>query len=200
MTSAIDHLTALLNDLAERTADREMRDFTQAVGIVNDLGRLVVRGREADIRQAQAAASAVREQLSEVDGAILSPGDELTSGNSRSFLGGALWAASEIMTTRLEAVPLVADGGRATRKDQVKDSVLAALVSHEAQSPTAIMQSIAERDSDIRLDEVSRALSELLVLRLVDVATPEPCTDRRMKHFALTSQGRALADERFGFA
>jgi hypothetical protein len=197
MTSAIDHLTALLDDLANRAADPEQRDLSPAVGIVNDIGRLIVGGRESDVRQAQAAASAVRERLGGED-LDLTAGEALTGGNSRSFLGGALWAASEIMTTRLEAVPPIIDGGRATRKDEVKDLVIAAMASDRALSPTVIMDSIAVGDSDIRLDEVSRALSELLVARLVDAVTPDSGTDRRMKHFTLTPQGRALAEARFG--
>jgi hypothetical protein len=190
------HLTSLLNNLAEDAGDRESRDFSVAVGLVNDLGRLIVGGPESDLRQAQAATSAVREQLSDEENMRRTPAEALVGWNSRSFLSGALWAVTEIMTTRLDAVPPVAGGGRATRKDRVKDLVLAAMASDEAQSPTTVLDSIVLRDSQTRPDEVSRALTEMLVAGLVDVVAPPSSTDRRMKYFALTPRGRAVAAER----
>jgi hypothetical protein len=195
MTTATTHLTALLNNLAERAHTRVTRDFRQAIGLVSDLGRVVVLGSEADIRQTQAALSAVREQLRDKD-EMASPAQALEGLQSRSFLAGALWAASEMMTTRLAAMPSVPTQGRATRKGRVKEMVLAALISEEPQSPTAILDSILERDSEARLDEVSRALTEMLAVGLVDLAESPSGTDRRMKYLALTPQGHSVARER----
>ena len=190
------YLTSLFDNLAEHASDRESRDFSMVVGLVNDLGRLIVGGRESDLHQAQAAVSAVREQLRDEENQHLTPAEALVSWNSRSFLGGALWAVNEIMTTRLDAVPPVIGGGRATRKERVKDLVLAAMAPDEAQSPTTVLDSIVLSDSQTRPDEVSRALTEMLVAGLVDVVAPPSGTDRRMKYFALTPRGRAIADER----
>jgi hypothetical protein len=195
MTTPTTQLTALLNSLAERAHTSNAQDFRQAIGLVSDLGRVVVRGSEADIRQAQAALSAVREQLRDKD-EMASPTQALEGLQSRSFLAGALWAASEMMTTRLAAMPSVPTQGRATRKGRVKEMVLAALSSEEPQSPTAILDSILERDSEARLDEVSRALTEMLAVGLVDLAESPSGTDRRMKYLALTPQGHSVARER----
>jgi hypothetical protein len=199
MTTPTTQLTALLNSLAERAHTRDTQDFGQAIGLVSDLGRVVVLGSEADIRRSQAALSAVREQLRDNEG-LTSPAQALESWQSRSFLAGALWAASEIMTTRLAAMPSLPTQGRPTRKGRVKEMVLEALASGEPQSPTAILDSILERDAETRLDEVSRALTEMLAVGLVDVAESPPDTDRRMKYLMLTSQGHSLAQQRFDIA
>jgi hypothetical protein len=199
MTTATTQLTGLLNNLAERAHTRGARDFRQAIGLVSDLGRVVVLGSEPDIRQTQAALSAVREQLRDDEG-LASPAQALEGWQSRSFLAGALWAASEMMTTRLAAIPSVPVEGRATRKGRVKEMVLEALVSGEVQSPTAILDSILKLDPETRLDEVSRALTEMLAVGLVDVAESPPDTDRRMKYLTLTSHGHSLAQQRFGMA
>src|ERR1700758_5288129 len=119
MTTATTQLTAMLNDLAERAHTSDTRDFRKAVGLVSDLGRVMVLGSEADIRQAQAALSATREQLRHDDG-MASAEQALEGGQSRSFLAGALWAVSEMMTTRLAAMPSLPVQGRETRKGRVK--------------------------------------------------------------------------------
>jgi hypothetical protein len=199
MTTATTQLTALLNNLAERAHTRDTQDFRQAIGLVSDLGRVMVLGSEPDIRQAQAALSAVREQLRDNEG-LASPAQALEGRQSRSFLAGALWAASEMMTTRLAAMPSLLTEGRATRKGRVKEMVLAALVSGETLSPTAILDSILERDSETRLDEVSRALTEMLAVGLVEVAESPPDTDRRMKFLMLSSQGHAAAQRHLNIA
>jgi hypothetical protein len=194
MTTATMQLTALLNNLAEHAHKRDTQDFGWAIGLLSDLGRVMVFGSEADIRQAQAALSAAREQLRADDG-MASPAQALDGWQSRSFLAGALWAASEMMTTRLAAMPSPLTHGRETRKGRVKEMVLAALISGEAQSPTAILDSILERDSEARLDEVSRALTEMLAVGLVELAESPPGTDRRMKYLVLTSQGHSVAEQ-----
>lgn len=194
MTTPTTQLTAMLNDLAERAHTGDTRDFRQAVGLVSDLGRVMVLGSEADIRQAQAALSATREKLRQDEG-LASPEQALEGAKSRSFLAGALWAASEMMTTRLAAMPSLPVQGRETRKGRVKVMALEALRSDEPQSPTAILDSIRERDPEIRFDEVSRALTEMLAVGLVESAESPPGTDRRMKYLVLTSQGNSLAAE-----
>jgi hypothetical protein len=192
MTSATAQLTALLNSLAKRAHTRDTQDFGVAVGLVNDLGRLVLRGRESDVRQAQAAVSAVREQLRDGDG-IASPAQTLEGPLSRSFLAGALWAVNEIMTTRLDALPSSPEHARATRSGRVKEMVLATLTSQESQSPTTILHSIAERDPATRFDEVSRAITDMMAAGLIETVPAPAGTDRRMKYLALTSQGHAVA-------
>lgn len=195
MNWATTQLTGLLNDLAERAHTRDTRDLTQAIGLASNLGRVVVLGSEAEIRQSQAALSAVREQLRDDEG-LANPAQALESWQSRSFLAGALWAASEIMTVRLSVMPSLPAQGRETRKGRVKVMVLEALASGDALSPTAILDAILERDSEIRLDEVSRALTEMLGVGLVESAPSAPGTDRRMRYLMLSSQGQSLARER----
>jgi hypothetical protein len=195
MSTATTQLTALLNNLAERAHTSNTQDFSQAIGLVSDLGRVAVLGNESDIRQAQAALSAAREQLSDND-EMASPAQALEGRESRHFLAGALWAASEMLTTRLAAMPSPSTHGRETRKGRVKEMVLDALSSGEAQSPTAILDSIHERDPDARFDEVSRALTEMLAVGLVDLAESRPGTDRRMKYLALTPEGHSVASLR----
>lgn len=194
MTTATTQLTALLNDLAERAHSGD-KDFRQAIGIVGDLGRAAVLGSEPEIRQAQAALSAAREQLRADDG-MASPAQALQGGQSRSFLAGALWAASEMMTTRLAAMPSPSTQGRETRKGRVKEMVLAALDTEEARSPTAILDSIRERDPETRFDELSRAVTEMLAVGLVELAEAPLGTDRRMKYLVLTQQGYSVAQQR----
>jgi hypothetical protein len=194
MTTAAMQLTTLLDDLAKRAWVRDTQDFSMAVGLVGDLGQLVVRGSESDIRQAQAAVSAVREQLRDEERAISSSAQMLVGQESRSFLAGALWAVSEIMTTRLDVTPSSAGRGRVTRGGRVREMVLEALASGDApQSPTAILDSILEQDSATRFDEVSRALTEMLATGLVDSQSSN--TDRRMKYLALTREGHSVADQ-----
>ena len=194
MTTPAMQLTTVLDDLAKRASVRDMQDFSSAVGLVSDLGRLVVCGSESDIRHAQAAMSAVREQLHDEERAISSPAQTLVGRESRSFLAGALWAVSEMMTTRLDVMPSFASRGRVTRGGRVREMVLEALASRGApQSPTAILDSIVEHDPATRFDEVSRALTEMLAAGLVDSRSSD--TDRRMKYLALTPQGRSVADE-----
>jgi hypothetical protein len=196
MTTAVTQLTAILNTLAKRARERHAADFTVVVGLVNDLGRLVLRGRESDIRQAQAAVSAVREQLCD-DDAVSSPAQALAGPESRSFLAGALWAVSEMMTSRLDAMPSSAGRGRATRSGRVKEMVLGALASGDALSPTAILDSIVQDDPATRLDEVSRAVTEMIAAGLVEsVPPPVGTVDRRMKFLVLTAQGQSVAAER----
>ena len=192
MTSATAQLTALLSGLAKRAQKPDAQDFGVAVGLVNDLGRLVLRGKESDVRQAQAAVSAVCEQLRDGDG-IASPAHTLTGPQGRGFLAGALWAVSEIMTTRLDAVPSSPEDARATRSGRVKEMVLAALTSQNTQSPTTILHSIAERDTAIRFDEVSRAITDMIAGGLIETVPAPEGTDRRMKYLALTPQGNAVA-------
>jgi hypothetical protein len=191
MTTATAHLTTLLNSLANRAQIGDTTDFGAAVGLVNDLNRLIIAGREADIRQAQAALSAVREQLRDEDAD--NPAEMLTGPNSRSFLAGALWAVSEMMTTRLATMPSSLALGRATRSARVKEMVLEAFASEAPQSPTAILDSIVKRDPATRLDEVSRAVTEMMAAGLVEPVSRAQGTDRRMKHFVLTLRGRSAA-------
>ncbi|OBH90187.1 hypothetical protein [Mycobacterium sp. E2733] len=194
MAAAATQLTALLDDLAKRASVRDVRDFSVVVGLVSDLGRLVTRGSESDIRQAQAAVSAVREQLRDDERALGSPTQTLAGPESRPFLAGALWAISEMMTTRLDAMPFPTTRGRVTRRVRIREMVLEALASgDEPQSPTAILESIVKHDGATRFDEVSRALTEMLAAGLVHSLPSD--TDRRMKYLELTPQGRSIADK-----
>jgi hypothetical protein len=97
------------------------------------------------------------------------------------------------MTSRLNAMPS-ATQARVTRRSQIKDRALFALQSGSAMSPTAILE--ATHDPAARIDEVSRALGEMLADGLVAVIPPNPGSDRRMKSFALTSQGRSVLAQR----
>lgn len=187
MTATIPHVTALLDGLGKRARTSDGKpDLSPAIGIVNDLGRLVARGTEPEIRQAQAAVAALREQLN-TENALNFPAAILTGPDSHNFLAGALWAVNELITAQLESLPS-AVSPRMTRRDYVKDKTLFALRSGAALSPKFIREAIG--DASVRADEVSRALGEMLAARLVEVVSPAPGSDRRLKCFALTSEGR----------
>lgn len=193
MTATMSHVTGLLNSLGKRARMPGKPDLSPAVGIVNDLGTLVARGTEPEIRQAQAAVAGVREQLGSSEQAINYPEAMLNGPDSHNFLAGALWAVNELMTAQLDAMPSSLTPG-VTRKNYVRDRVLFALRSGAAMSPTSIRD--ATGDASIRLDEVSRALGDMLAARLVDVAPLVPGGDRRVKHFHMTSEGRTALAER----
>lgn len=196
-TTSVKYLNKVLNSLAERARMRDHKpDLSPAIALVNDLGRLIVRGKATDIRAAQASVAAVREQL-EFDDAANTPYKALTGLNSHAYLAGALWAINELMTIRLDTMPPTPPKGRLTRRSQIRDLVLSAVASADTITPSSLLQSTSDQDITPRLDEISRTLGELLVEGLVAVAEPEPGTDRRTKHYVSTVEGRAVADGRF---
>lgn len=188
-------LASLLSGLAVRareTADNKP-DLTPAIGLVIDLGRLTACGPGADIRLAQAAVAGVREQLVVGEHAINTPEKALLGVDGQSYLAGALWAVNELMTARLEIMTATTTSGRQTRRSQIRKLVAGSLLVEPVLAPTAILSTINSSDIDARLDEVSRAIGELLDEGLVESAQPEPGSDRRMKYFALTAEGRRTA-------
>jgi hypothetical protein len=186
MVASISHVTTLLNSLGKRARTPGKPDLSPAIGIVNDLGTLIAQGTEPEIRHAQAAVAAVREQLN-AENAVNFPEATLTGPDSHNFLAGALWAVNELMTAHLAAMPS-ASTPRTTRKDRVKDMTFFALRSGAAMSPTSIREAIG--DESVRPDEISRALGEMLSAQFVELVPSEPGNDRRSKRFALTSEGR----------
>jgi hypothetical protein len=198
-TTSTKHLTKLLNSLstrARRPGDKP--DLSPAIPLVNDLGRLIVKGKASDIRSAQAAVAGVREQL-EYGEVANTPYKALTGLNSHAYLAGAMWVVNEVMNVRLDTMSLPAPKGRVTRKSRIKNLVLSGMTSGGAVTPSSLLEAVSD-DGDVtpRLDEVSRALGELLTDELVKPVDPEPGTDRRTKYFTLTDEGRTVAQERLG--
>lgn len=178
----------VLNALAARARAGE-KDMSAAIGVVNDLGYLISGSAATDIRLAQAAVAAVREQLRS-DHAVNTPEKALTDSQSHSFLAGALWAVNELMTARLDSLAATPLPGHRTRRAEVRDLALSALASGEALSPTAVLASVSHADASTRLDEISRGLGELLADGLVVSAAADPGADRRRKYFAITAEGQ----------
>jgi hypothetical protein len=202
MTSdSVIALAQLLNGLAERARDSgdNKPNLTPAIGLVNDLGRLVAWGPEADLRLAQAAVAGVREQLNVGEHAVNTPRKALENDlNARSYLAGALWAVNEVMTARLELLTATKASGPKTRRAQVRKMVLTSLLAQPTLSPTAIRSTINGGGLDARPDEVSRVVGELLNEGLVDSAQPAGGADRRVKQVTLTEQGRQAVVEDLG--
>ncbi|MFC9978814.1 PadR family transcriptional regulator [Gordonia sp. NPDC058843] len=184
-------LVSLLNDLAERTRDQSKEpDLRPAIGLVYDLGRLVAAGAEADIRLAQAAVAGAREQLEVGDHAINTPEKALLGKERQAYLAGALWAINELMTVRLEQLGTAFISGGLTRRGQIRALVLSNVAVDETLSPSELKKRIADNGTDVRLDEISRALGDLFNEGLVAPSQPGPGSDRRRKYFALTAEGR----------
>lgn len=189
---ATSHLIALLNSLAQRARKPGKPDLSPAISLVNDLSRLTVRCNTDDIRSVQAAVAGVRENLEYSEGAP-TPQKALIGIESHSYLAGALWAINETMTARLETPQRVSTGGRQTRKSQISKLILAAMKRGDVTTPGALLETITEALPSARLDEVSRAMTELLKNGLVESVAPEPGTDRRPSYFVLTGEGRSMA-------
>lgn len=192
-------LTSLLNALAVRAREQaeDKLDLTPAIGIVNDLGRFITLGAEADVRCLQAAVAGVREQLDVGEHAVNTPEKVLLGKDSHGYLAGALWAINEIMTIRLQTMAAEPDAsapGRQTRRNWMRRAVLVSFLAQPVQTPTAIGDELSKRyDNGVRLDEISRVLGELLKEGLLEHAAPAAGSDRRMRYFALTESGRGAA-------
>jgi hypothetical protein len=187
-------LISLLDALGVRARTDDDAALTPAVGLVNDLGILLARGTESDIRAVQAAVASVREQLEVSGHAVNTPMRALSSKDSHSFLAGALWAINESMTARLQATAAASSApGRQTRRAVLRKAVLASLLMEQVQSPTEILAHINPQVGPARLDEISRVLSELFAEDVVSQAMPEAGSDRRMKYISLTEEGRLIA-------
>lgn len=194
LTASTDQLICLLDDLssiARSKEDGEASSLVGAVGVIDELGELVIRGSASDIREAQAAVDALREQL-ELDGVFKSPVTALEGKTRQAYLAGALWAVNELMKARLTAERTHEEAaGRTTRRATVRDLVLSSLDERIPMSPTALLAELATRDPSLRKDEISRALGDLLLESLAETVESGPGTDRRNKYFVRS--GHAVA-------
>ncbi|MEV4999864.1 hypothetical protein [Nocardioides sp. LML1-1-1.1] len=185
MTGMTSHLALLLDTLGSR-AREQGKGLSDAVGVVGDLGRVLARGSEAEVRDVQAAVAALRERL-EVGEVDNQPVKALDGHNGHAYLAGALWAINELMSAQLDVV----DAARTaeptgTRRSQVERVVLAALDGTVPRSPKDIAESPEGAAAGLRNDEISRALSGLLAAGRAEVVDPaSPDTDRRRKYFRL---------------
>jgi hypothetical protein len=190
-------VAALLHTLAERARhDDGRKKLRSAVGVVGDLGRVVARDNESDIRVLQSAVASLREQL-ETGDIDTHPATALDGPNSHSFLAGAMWAVNELMTSRLAVIASQKQAPVATtRRGEVEEVVLACLRSSTAVSPGDILESVSGRERELRGDEVSKALSALLAAGRVEQAASNLAgADRRRKYFRLLPDAGADAPE-----
>lgn len=196
-TATTAQLTDLLNSLGRRArAHVEKPDLTPAVWLINDLGRLVIRGNESDVRAAAAAVAAFREQLDMGDVVTKTPSKALSGVDSHAYLAGAMWAVNEMMNARLDSVDVPAESSRSqTRKHRVMRDVLSTLNTGTTWSPSSLLEAISAHGAEVRPDEVSRALGDLLQQGLVELMPPQAGADRRTKRFAITPAGRSVAEQ-----
>ncbi|OZF04394.1 hypothetical protein CH302_03050 [Rhodococcus sp. 15-2388-1-1a] len=190
MTSTAD-LTVLLGSLATRARDTKPK-LTAAVGLINDVGRIMTVGRPSDLRSVQTAVAAVREQL---DGGDVqnTPTKALNGEHSHVYLAGALWALNEVIDIQLSSIDAVqSQPRRATRKKRIADAALAAMKDTSDVTPSSLLEAVSHIEATVRPDEISRALGDLLADGVIQTSPADRNADRRNKFFTLTTVGRSL--------
>jgi hypothetical protein len=197
--TAIDDIRTLLGALRERlnSDDGKKANFSSAVALIADLGRLSTRGLAQDVRAAQTAVAAFRERLDHGGSAQRQPALALQGPHSEIYLAGALWAANEFLSAQLRArdADLVPGKGVAkTRRARVEAIVRAVLgqTSPDGQgvSPSTILDSAAALEMKVRRDEVSRVLGELVQSGEAMVLEPRGGEDRRRRYYRRAVTGR----------
>lgn len=175
----------VLASLAERV-DVHNRDFSSTVGVVNDVGRAVASSAEPHLRQLQAAIASVRERLQSADGLPVRPCDALKNDKSEAFAAGALWALDDVISAALvERRHRHAGAGSTTVRGAMRGIVLELAKEQDTVTPSQIANAARERGQAVSLDQVSKALSDLVRQKcIVAVASPTD-NDRRSRHFAL---------------
>ena len=167
-------------------------DLRAALGLVGDIGRITISGDERDVRATQSAVGALRERLRGGEHVKNTPAAYLHSVDSPVFLAGAMWALSDVLDRRLEAIgEQRAHGRRNTRKEQVTNLISDALMRDEAVSPSDLLSSTLEDGTTVRRDSISR-LQRLERQRL------SSCRFRRSgpKEVLCADTGRKGCDER----
>jgi DNA-binding transcriptional ArsR family regulator len=184
----IGQLADLLTSLGERALSAQKPDLRAALGLVSDIGRITISGDERDVRATQSAVGALRQRLRGGEHVKSTPATYLHSVDSPVFLAGAMWALSDVLDRRLEAIgEQRAHGRHNTRKEQVEHLISDALIRDEAVSPSDLLSSTLEDGTTVRRDELSRAFSALNDKGLVHVVSGD---QGRKKFFALTPAGK----------
>lgn len=187
LVSALAHLTALLHALAVRAGGGKP-DLTPAVGVIGGLGELVLVAPADKVRQLQATVATVRDQLRY--GSTQTPAEALSSGqDSHVFLAGALWAVDEFMEARLDVLGRQSEGAVGTARGAARAIVLDALGVHGTVTPGDVLAFAEERKLDLRADQVSRALGDLLAEGVVEPSEAPQGADRRRRFFRLATTG-----------
>lgn len=190
--SATSYYLDLLTALGEQVRS-DPKDLGAAVSVVGDVGRLLVRGNEEEIRSVQAAVAAIRERLDGHD-AMPSPVKELTSPQAHVFLAGALWALNEVGNIRLASgVEAPSAPAGVSRRSAVRDAVRD-LLSETPTSPSELRDAAARQRFEVRPDELSRALGALCEAGLAREAPGPAGADRRRKYYV--RQPRRSGDRR----
>jgi hypothetical protein len=188
----------LLTSLGERARSAKKPDLTPALGLVNDVSRLIIRGGEADVRTTQSAVAALRERL---DGEAVkeSPAKSLESVNSHTYLAGAMWALNEVMSARLATIEAQdVDSHPVSRKNQVSRMVCMALLEGQPVSATSLLDLVCDDGTPVRRDELSRAIGALVDKGWAEVAPAPSGVDGRKKFFVLTAVGQSAIEEEIG--
>jgi hypothetical protein len=191
-----EQLSRLLSSLGERARSSKKPDLTPALGLVSDVGRLIIRGEESDVRATQAAVGALRERLRGED-AKNTPAKALESMNSHAYLAGAMWALNEVMNARLATIEVQRQQSyHETRKNRVTRMVSAVLTKDKSISPSDLLESTLDDGTKARRDELSRVLGTMIDRGWVHVVSAAPGADGRKKFFALTPAGKSALARR----
>lgn len=179
----------LLHCLGQRVQERK-GDLTPAASLLGDVGRVIASDEEAEIRAVQAALASVREKLEHgSDDVQRVPAKTLAGEQSHTFLAGALWAASEVASAhvahrRSQRRKHAALSGRGA----LREHIVELLRTRDTATPSDMACHANSNGTPAKLDQVSKALADLLHAGRVRAVEPPPGTDRRYRHFTLAPQ------------
>ncbi len=168
-------------------------DYTEAIVAVGDLGRCLAAHDEGSVHEILSAIAAVRETL-EYEGQVSHvPLESLQGGKGAAFVGGALWAISDLADSFLahrdaSAQLEVKHSARAAARDAIR----AHLEDIASATPTELRYGMAARGMEVSPDVVSKALHDLRSEGVVEEA-PHEGTDRRRRYYRLVKDDRVAA-------
>jgi len=176
-----------LHALASRVSGDSKPDLGAATGVINDVGRALAAAPVQDLRIMQAAIASLRERLQCGDSVVQCPAVALNSPEAGSYLAGALWAADDILSSCLAARARAAERiSFMGRQQTLRELILTMLRNCKQITPADVVSSAKSQGLQVRPDQVSKALSELLSRGFISVAPSPTDADRRTHYFELT--------------
>jgi hypothetical protein len=186
--STLDALQALASGTTE--------DFTPAVAVVADVGRLLYETDPDSMAEVGSALAAFRERLDFGSGVDRPPLRILEGGEkAEAYVAGAMWACSDIISAYVRRAEAV-DERRRLREGRslARKAALELGADRPLFRPADVLERLAEAGGPASADTVSKAIQDLLASGEVLVATPPEGADRRNRYYRLAS-GTDQADE-----